>query len=332
MGSSAKGGSSAWITEGPVLTKAYIKTKAMRTIFISITIMLIIMSGAFTKMGGNTYRSGYKKNIKFNHLFVVIDDSTYKYLFDSLTFLKTFAKVKEDTVGAGDASWTGKYITGRNNYLEIFRPGGAKGTVLGDFGLGFMTNKFGTIDSLQNDWAKALDSVHVEHMVIGDSGKTSPWYTSISIPNVDSLRISAWVMENSKEEMNYAGFTDTDLSREIDYSEYARNITAKVHHIPVDSVQYDKLFDKVTSLDIRLSTKELAYLSRLLTDIGFTEKKQSFSKDGFVITYSIHETKHFSLKEIKFSLLKKMPKDQYSFKKIKMLVDGDKAAMQFNYD
>ena len=290
------------------------------------------MFGACNKKSANTNNSGFRKNIRFNHLFVVIDDSTYKYLFDSLKFLKGFAKTSEQTTDAGTASWTGKYLFGLNSYLEIFKPGGAEGTKLGDFGMGFITNKFGTIDSLHNYWTKTLDSVHEENTTANDNGQTSPWFTSISIPNIDSLKISAWVFENSKEEMTYAGFTENDLTKEIEFSEYTKHISAKLQNIPVDSVKYDKLFDKVTSLQINLSSKELAYLKSLLIDIGFTEQDNSFVKEDFIITYSLNESEHFLLKEIGFSLLKKMPKEKYFFRKIEMIVDGDKATMKFRYD
>ncbi len=91
-----------------------------------------------------------------------------------MKFPENFAKTKEDTVKAGNTSWTGKYIYGISNYLEIFKQGGAEGTKLGDLGLGFITNKFGTIDSLQKYWTKTLDSIHIENMVITDNGKTHP--------------------------------------------------------------------------------------------------------------------------------------------------------------
>jgi hypothetical protein len=261
----------------------------------------------------------------------VIDDSTYKYLIDSLKFPENFARTSEDTMHAGTASWTGKYINGISNYLEIFKPGSAQGTVLRDFGLGFGTNKFGTIDSLQNYWTKTLDSVHIENMVITDNGKTSHWYKSVSIRNVYSLKISAWVMENSREEMSYSGFTEHDLLGEIEYSDYAKHINAKLKNIPVDSLKDHRLFDKVTSLDISLSGKELSYLKKFLLDIGFTEKSNSFSKENFIITYSLAKSDHFLLREIRFSLFKKITKEKYSYRKIEMTVDGDKARMKFRY-
>ena len=304
----------------------------MRLFFASIFMILTIAFGCIPNKKGSIDNSGFRNNIKFNHLFVVIDDSTYKYLFDSLKFLKQFAKTSEQTTNAGNEQWTGKYIHGLNNYLEIFRPGGAKGTRFGDVGLGFMTNKFGTIDSLQNYWTKTLDSVHIDNRVIVDSGKIYPWFKLVSIPDMDSLKISLWVMENTKEEMTYAGFTEKDLSKEIGYSDYDRHIKAKLRNIPVDSVRYEKLFDRVTSLNISLSDKELSYLRQFLLDIGFTEKNNSFSKDDFTLTYLISEKEHFLLKKMGFSLLKRMPIEKHSFRNIDMIVDGDKAAIEFKYD
>ena len=279
----------------------------------------------------STCDSEFRKNIRFNHLSIVIDDSTYNYLFDSLNFLKSFAKTKEQTTDAGSASWTGKYLFGINNYIEIFKAGGAQGVKLGDLGLGFITNKYLTIDSIHNFWSKTLDSVHEEKTTTSDDGTISPWFTSVSIPKVDSLKISAWVFENSKEEMKYAGFSDDDLLREIDFSEYNKHITAKLRNVSLDSVKYDKLFDKITSLQISLSGTELVYLKKFLTDIGFTEKDNSFVKKDFTIVYSLNNSQHFLLKNIHFLLLKKMTKEKYSYKKIDMIVDGNEATMILKY-
>src|ERR1700712_1297419 len=98
----------------------------MRVVFVWLLFFLVIIFGAFNKKGEIKNNSRFRQNIKFNHLYVVIDDSTYKYIFDSLQFLKVFAKTSEKNVNAGSDFWTGKYLFGMSNYLEIFKPGGAK--------------------------------------------------------------------------------------------------------------------------------------------------------------------------------------------------------------
>ncbi len=40
-----------------------------------------------------------------------------------------------------------------------------------------------------------------------------------------------------REEMNFAGFTEKDLLGEIEFSEYAKHVRAKLQNIPVDSVK-----------------------------------------------------------------------------------------------
>ena len=174
--------------------------------------------------------------------------------------------------------------------------------------------------------------MHVENTTTTDNGQTAPWFTSVSIPNIDSLKVSAWVFENSKEEMHFAGFSDHDLSGEIEYTDYNKHISAKFRNVPLDSIKNNKVLDKVTSLHISLSGKELSYLKHFLLDAGFMQKNNSFSKDDFIITYSLNEQQHFLLKEIGFSLLKKMPEEKYSFRNIDMVVNGSKATMKFKYD
>ncbi len=121
----------------------------MKVALISMAASLIIALNACNHNDEQSNNSEFRQNIQFNHLFVMIDDSTYKYLFDSLKLSGPFAKTKEETVNAGNESWTGKYVYGLGNYLEFFKPGSIKESKVGELGMGFMTNKFGTIDSLQ---------------------------------------------------------------------------------------------------------------------------------------------------------------------------------------
>ena len=123
----------------------------MRVGFVSISAILICMFGTFNREPGSMHHA-INKNIMFNHLFVVIDDSTYRYLFNSPALPENFAAVKEQTTEGGIATWTGKYFSGVSNYLEFFKAGGNTNGKLGDLGLGFTTNKLGTLDSLQHYW------------------------------------------------------------------------------------------------------------------------------------------------------------------------------------
>ena len=55
------------------------------------------------------------------------------------------------------------------------------------------------------------------------------------------------------------------------------------YNIPSDSIKYERLFERITSLHLTLSNKELGYLRLYLIDFGFIENERSFSKPDFEI-------------------------------------------------
>lgn len=292
-----------------------------------------LLLGTFSCANKNESLEDYpfEKNIKFNHLYVVIDSTTYKYLSDSLPILADFSIMKESRTDAGDESWSGKYLYGKNHYLEIFRPEGYEGAKLGDFGMGFMPNKLGTLDSLHRHWSQRLDSVEREDQTLVDDGVTYPWFTALSIPNLDSLQLNIWLMEHAREDMLYYGFTEKDLMNEIDYWDYTRHKKAKNLKTSPDSVAYNKLFDKVTLVHLVLSSKEVAYLRQYLLDFGFSEHDNAFRGNDIDVKYEIDEDRHFMLKQMDFQLSKSLQKTEYSVSNIDIIVTGNKASFKFNY-
>jgi hypothetical protein len=301
----------------------------------SIIVILLMFGnwGCNRQKDDSLTNSSFEKHIRFNHLFVVIDDSTYKYMLDSLNFLNDFSRNREDTVDTGDESWSGKYLFGKNNYLEIFGTSGYEGAKLGDVGLGFMSNKLGTLDSLYRDWSISLDSVILTNRdFIDEHGEARPWLRTISIPNKDSLQIEPWLIENTKEEMIDAGFTENDLLNVIEFSDYSRYRRAKRLGISPDSAKYDKLFDKVTSIYLTLSDKELSYLRQYLIDFGFIEKNKAFSTNDFEVNFLVSESRHFILNQIDFALSDTLPKQKHTFKNLELLVEGNKASLKIKYD
>jgi hypothetical protein len=224
------------------------------------------------------------------------------------------------------------YLIGKNNYLEIFNPKGYKGAQIGDVGLGFMTDKIGTIDSLYKHWRTNMDSVNLfTRKRIDEYTDTIPWFHFISIPNLDSVNIEPWLMENTKEEMISKGFTEEDLLKDIEYWDYAKASRARKLGLPPDSVVYNKLFDRILSLHLTLSAAEYNYIKQYFIGFGFTEHDGYFIKDNFEIHYTLTESKHYILNRIDFSLLDSVKTEEYSFKNFKFLVSGNKASMRIMY-
>jgi hypothetical protein len=303
----------------------------MRTrILLTFTIVLLLTSCTRDKKADNEYLP-FEKHIKFNHLFIVVDDLTYKYLSDSLDLIKEFSSFKESNTKTDTESWSGKYLYGKNHYLEIFRPAGYDGAKIGDFGMGFMPNKLGTIDSLYKHWTLTLDSVDRTERSVIENGATLPWFTALSIPTKDTLKISIWLMENEKEEMFNAGFKDGDLKNEIEFWDYVRYSRAKETSTNPDSIKYDKLFDRVNSIKLSLSKRELDYLKSNLLDLGFIESRNGFHGNDVDIEYEITEADHFILKQVDFQLTRATSDREVEVNRLTIKMTGDKASFMFKY-
>jgi hypothetical protein len=273
----------------------------------------------------------FEKHIKFNHLYIVLDDSTYNYLSDSLSFIKQFSGFKASSTNTATESWSGKYLYGKNHYLEIFKPKGYKGAAVGDFGMGFMPNKLGTLDTLYNHWRTSFDTVSRTDKNIVEKGVTYKWFTSLSIPAKDSLKLHIWLMEHSKEEMLYAGFKEEELTNEVEYWDYLRYMRAKTTKSTPDSIKYDKLFDRVNSVTLKLSNKELSFLRKNLLHMGFVERNRVFQGNDMDVKYEVTEAPHFILQQIDFKLARSTMDENIVLNRLTIKVSGNKASFTFNY-
>ena len=274
----------------------------------------------------------FAKYIGFNHLYITIDDATYDFLLDSLKILDQFSVNQRSDVEAGDESWSGIYLFGKHHYLEIFKQGGFDDNRFGDFGLAFMSDKLGTLDSVYISWSSQFDSVTFDHREMTDqNGNDQSWFNYVEIPNADSLHIQPWLMEHTKEHMMDCRYTEHQLENEIEYWDYIKNMLSTTYNISSDSIKYDKLFEKVTALHLTLSEDELARLQLYLYDFGFNETDHKFSKNDFEIKYQFSGSSHFILNQIDFSLLDSVPEQKQTFRNLDFQMSGYKASLKFNY-
>jgi hypothetical protein len=306
----------------------------MKRLLILVAVSIIgmaFMQQSNTDVDTENETFAYADNIKFNHLFVVIDDSTYKYLFDSVPFFQEFAYFSESDVDAVDESWSGKYIYGNQDYLEIFKPGGADGAELGDFGIGFMPNKKGLLDSLHAHLIAGSDSIETgERTMAIDDENTVSWFDVVHFHDPDSLAISLWAMEYSTTFMQMAGFTEEDLKREISQAEISQKSFATQNSIPLDSVQYERLYERVTALSLNLSEDEYHHLSKYLNTFGFEEAGGSFKRPDLTIKYQLSEAEHSILAQIDFELRREVESQSYTVHNLTLSAGGKRARMVFD--
>ncbi|MBU1012356.1 MAG: hypothetical protein KKG99_05075 [Bacteroidetes bacterium] len=276
--------------------------------------------------------SNFANNIRFNHLYVVIDDSTYNHLFECIQILSDFSYTKEQTVNTGESAWSGKYLFGRHQYLEIFKPEGDKKGKFGELGLGFITDKSGTLNSVRNTWKRKKERTSYSDREIVREGRSYPLFQLASIEQSDSVRIFSWLMEYQKEEMKSVGFTDQDHKEVISWKEYSvRRRAADLKVIP-DSIKFEKAFDRVTQLYLTLTQDELDSLKKSLLYFGFTEKGNSLISQDITINYKISHHKVFVLNQIHFKITGSLKEGIYRYENLEFRINEHDASLKFLYN
>src|SRR6188768_3701368 len=94
--------------------------------------------------------------VDINHIFFCIDSVSYENLLKHEFLAKTFANTRELSSKTLTDSYTGKYIFGRNSYIEIFASNSYKGSSpqlgdkFGDVSVVFKTAKWGDLDKINS--------------------------------------------------------------------------------------------------------------------------------------------------------------------------------------
>ncbi len=292
--------------------------------------LLLLVISCNSKNENN--ESNFEENIRFNHLYIVIDDSTYNNLFDCIQILDDFSYNKEQTVNTGERAWSGKYLFGKHQYLEIFKPEGDKKERFGELGLGFITDKSGTLSSVRNEWKRKKERTSYSDRKIVREGRSYPLFQLANIEQSDSVRVFSWLMEYQKKEMKSVGFTNQDLKEVISWEEYSVHRRATDQKINADSVKFEKAFDRVTQLHLTLTQYELESLKKSLLYFGFTEKGNSLISKYITINYKISQHKGFVLNQIDFKLIGSMKQGTYRYKKLEFRINENSANLKFLYN
>ncbi len=138
----------------------------------------------------------------FNHLYGVLDRTTADAIEKS-AYLRRFADFElRTTTGAGGHTWTGRYLLGRETYLELFGagdlPGQDGGTGAG--GMGLSTECARDLPEVTEELRHEGVSDPIEFTQTRDfgDGKPVPWFDSVfTTDRYDTF--GAWAMEYRPE-------------------------------------------------------------------------------------------------------------------------------------
>lgn len=172
-------------------------------IVLAVALAGAVGGGVGTAQAEGSDRSSHDRQLLFyNHSYGVFDRETADAIEHS-DYLRDFANFQvRTTTGTGGQTWTGRYLMGRETYLELFGVGdiaGQDGT-LGSAGLGLSTERAGdmaTVTERLKDEGVADPVEFLQTRDFGD-GVPVPWFDAI-LTTTEYDAFGAWAMEYRPE-------------------------------------------------------------------------------------------------------------------------------------
>lgn len=215
--------------------------------------------------------------VNVNHLYAVIDSADLHALQNSDFIKNKFAALVTRTTKAGNSeTWTGTYLEGLDNYLELFDVN--VGEPVGNAGIAFSVDSTGEINKL----ASLLSKNYSIEMLLREKqydNKKVPWFSGLSIKDsvFNSLsHISFWVMEYKPEyfDYNHWEYENNKLTRTSYLSEYKEE-------------RRNKILKRFTGVTFYATNEEEQMISGFLLHCGYLKMKDSglVSPQHFVIRF-----------------------------------------------
>ncbi|MEP6512571.1 MAG: DUF5829 family protein [Parafilimonas sp.] len=232
--------------------------------------------------------------LHFNHIYFVLDSADLAAIQHS-DFIKnklTAFSIRTTTADSGD-TWTGSYMYGIDNYLELFDSSGA-GESLGIAGIGFSVDRLGEINKLDSILKKKYQTnIGIRERKFGD--KMVPWFTNLYIDDssfFNSTNIYFWVMEYRPEyfEYNHWAYSNNNFTRRTYLKEY-------------DAERKNKLLRRFTGITLKTTKQEQEYLTNFLSlcDYKKTDANTLISPDNFSFHFAErNQDDRYSIESIEF--------------------------------
>lgn len=263
--------------------------------------------------------------IYLNHLYIVLDSVSYAKLSDSNFITGKLGNLRTTSTSTTEDSWSGKYLHGKNGYFEFFSTKSYKGALLGDCGLGFMTQKANDILAIEANWkTKAHDSIIKDTSMRKLKDVKNPWFYSISLYTTDSLQtLYTWVMENTPEELKSVGFSTKETKKEIRWEDYMVKKIKK---------EFGKSFNRIKRVHLLLNHKNYEYLKTSLLGFGLQEKENMFFNNQVAVSYTLTESFPIRLQTVETELTEAFAENYVKISdNLKVHINGKKATWIFSY-
>jgi hypothetical protein len=230
----------------------------------------------------------------FNHLYVVLDDKTYRAIQAS-DFLRTAFSGMErrSTLTAAGETWTGTYYYTQDNYLEFFGESTGKfwmpAAQEGWAGLAFSTDQAGGVAAVR----QRIESVFgyqpfSELRQINTGEKKINWFHQVKLAEQLGLEsFDAWVMEYHPDIFAHKGIPLPESgspTRHAYLSPWNKARDSKKESI----LGRARVFNRLSGATIMMEPNKGAQFSRVMQALGYAERKESgqltLSAHGFDLT------------------------------------------------
>lgn len=232
----------------------------------------------------------------FSHFYFVIDSLAYQTLATDKFCTDTLFYTGQSNSATDQGTWTGNYLMGPFDYLEVFHSSSLPAGAVGQIGVGELLHKFYEGDLLLQHWTKLAGESIEQQFFTANAGKDT---LIIELLNYrDSMlwggTASFFVMYYHPPLMLKGGFTQEELTagvnqQQINQKWYNRN-------------PYQRLYKKTEKIHLQLTPHEYKRHKLALLALGYKEiGKQVFKKD-IEINITIQDKPVSRLKKIEFSL------------------------------
>ena len=221
------------------------------------------------------YSQPLQQSIDFNHIYFVVDDATYDHLFDDPFIKDSLFLAHESTSSGEDGSWTGKYLMGKHDYLELFKRSSFEGAQVGVLGIGFLLTAPADLEELQSDWQLISDApIIIQNFITEQQGKKDTIWNEI-MDQRDSIEdgrgAALFVLSYHIPELRRMGFSDQKIGDRISSEDLYDMLTARR--------KYSKAFDRITKIYLTLTPAEYSRHTKALELFGYTRSGKWYTKD-----------------------------------------------------
>lgn len=267
-----------------------------------------------------TYSVSLSQTIKldFSHIEIILDSASFEKLVAN-DFIRTkFASCAYDTMLLSPLVLS-YYINGQANFIHFNPSRGYFATQRGSAYLIFQTQRPGQGKLLEQQWRKVAKDSIVSYDFMGpDFTLTEIVYNHHDrLSNKPNNNLIPMLSSYSVESFRKWGLGDS--------------VEVSVREFLSSSVSKNKLFEKIVSIELAITQKELQDLSPVLELVGYKKKKNKFIKPNeptisYIISNQLNEPK---IKKLTLSLTEDVGNKNFDFGGVNLTIVKNRA--QFNF-